>query len=258
MTTRRLARRAHFPVAAMLLLALAMTGSASAQVSLPLRGESGEMILGLGTLEAAVYSPDGKHIATAGSLGAFLWDAETGALLRTFLGHTGRVYSVAFSPDGKRVLTGSGDKSAKLWDAETGQEIRTFRHTLGVHSVAFSSDGSRVLTASAGSWGSEGTVTLWDAETGQEIRTFGYGGGTLVAFSSDGKRVLTVSGGSAWLWDAESGRVIDTFPGTQPPAAISPDGRWVLTSSGDETVRIWDISDLAATSGVSSEEWTVY
>jgi hypothetical protein len=58
------------------------------QVSFPLRGESGEIILGLGTLEAAAYSPDGKYIATAGSLGAFLWDAETGALLSTFRGHT--------------------------------------------------------------------------------------------------------------------------------------------------------------------------
>ncbi|MHC4565870.1 MAG: WD40 repeat domain-containing protein [Planctomycetota bacterium] len=76
------------------------------QVSLPLHGESGEMILGLGTIEAAIYSPGGKHIATAGSLGAFLWDAETGDLVRTFCGHTSWVHSVAFSPDGTRVLTG--------------------------------------------------------------------------------------------------------------------------------------------------------
>ncbi len=138
------------------------------QVSLPLRGESGEMILGLGTLEAAVYSPDAKYIATAGSLGVFLWDAETGALLRTLIGHTGAINSVAFSPDGTRVLTGSWDETAKLWDAETGQDIRTFRgHTGGVASVAFSPDGTRVLTGS-----SDKTAKLWGAETGQEIRTF--------------------------------------------------------------------------------------
>ena len=176
---------------AVLLLTPAMTGLASAQVSLPLRGESGEMILGLGTLGAAVYSPDGKYIATAGSLGVFLWDAETGALLRTFRGHTGLVLSVAFSPDGTRVLTGSWDETAKLWDAETGQEIRTFRgHTREVHSVAFSPDGTRVLTGS-----SDDTAKLWDAETGQEIRTFRHTGGVhSVAFSPDGTRVLT--GGS--------------------------------------------------------------
>ena len=84
----RILRTIPLILIAVLLLALSMTDSASAQVSLPLRGESGEMIFGLGTLEAAVYSPDGKYIATGGSLGAFLWDAETGALVRTFFGHT--------------------------------------------------------------------------------------------------------------------------------------------------------------------------
>jgi len=161
-----LSRRAHFAVAAVLLLALAMTGSASAQLSLPLRGESGEMILGLGTLEAVVHSPDGKYMATGGSLGASLWDAETGALLRTFRGHTSGVGSVAFSLDGTRVLTGSGDETANLWDAETGQELRTFSgHASGISSVAFSPDGTRVLT---GSW--DATAKLWDADTGQEIQ----------------------------------------------------------------------------------------
>ena len=127
------------------------------QVSLPLRGESGEMILGLGTLEAAVYSPDGKYIATAGSLGVFLWDAETGALLRTLIGHTRAINSVAFSPDGTRVLTGSTNKTATLWDAETGQEIRTFLvPTSDVTSMAFSPDGTRVLTGS-----SDGTARIW-------------------------------------------------------------------------------------------------
>ncbi|MCH7919763.1 MAG: hypothetical protein IIC50_17475 [Planctomycetes bacterium] len=69
--------------------------------------------------------------------------------MRTFLGHTTGVRSVAFSPDGTRVLTGSRDETAKLWDAETGQEIRTFLgHTGWVFSVAFSPDGTRVLTGS--------------------------------------------------------------------------------------------------------------
>jgi len=162
------------------------------QVSPPLRGESGEMILGLGSLGAAVYSPDGKYIATAGSLGVFLWDAETGALLRTLIGHTGAVYSVAFSPGGKRVLTGSSDFTAKLWDAETGQEIRSFLGHVGeVWSVAFSPDGTQILTGS-----SNFTAKLWDAETGQEIRTFGghLGGVLSVAFSPDGTQILTGSG----------------------------------------------------------------
>ena len=107
---------------------------------------------------------------------------------------------MAFSPDGKRVLTGSEDKTAKLWDAETGQEIRTFRfggHTGRVLSVAFSPDGKHIATD-----GSLGAF-LWDAETGALLRTFlGHSDlVTSVAFSPDGKRILTGSGyGTAQIW----------------------------------------------------------
>ena len=69
---------------------------------------------GLGELWSAAYSPDGQHIATCGSQGAFLWDIETGAVVRTFTGHTWYVASVAFSPDAKVLLTGSWDNSARV------------------------------------------------------------------------------------------------------------------------------------------------
>jgi ribosomal protein L22 len=87
---------------------------------------------------------------------------------RTLSGHTGEVNSVAFSPDGKWLLTGSDDKTARLWDAATGAEVRTFSgHTDQVWDVAFSPDGKEVLTGSA-----DGTAKLWDAATGAEVRTF--------------------------------------------------------------------------------------
>jgi WD40 repeat protein len=78
------------------------------------------------------------------------------------LGHSLRVASVAFSPDGAHVLSGSGDKTIKLWDAATGVLIRTFEgHSGAVHSVAFSPDGARVLSGSA-----DNTIKLWDTATG--------------------------------------------------------------------------------------------
>jgi hypothetical protein len=88
-----------------------------------------------------------------------LWNASTGGVIRTFSGHTDYVNSVAFSPDGTQVLTGSGDSAARLWNASTGTEIRTFSgHTGGVYSVAFSPDGTKVLTG-----GDDGLTFLWDS-----------------------------------------------------------------------------------------------
>lgn len=170
-----------------------------AQVCLPLRGESGEMILGLGTLRAAAYSPDGMYVATAGSLGAFVWNAETGALYRVLGGHTSFVISLTFSPEGTRILTGSQDGTAKLWDVVTGQKIHTFS---GGEAVAFSAGGSHVLTGSR-----DGAARLWDANTGQEIRAFiGHTSSvTSVAFSPDGRSVLTGSeDGTARIWQLEA------------------------------------------------------
>jgi WD40 repeat protein len=171
-----------------------------------------------------------------------LWDAETGQEIRSFRGHTLPVYSVAFSPDGTRVLTGSEDGTAKLWDVETGQEISTFRgHMSIVTSVAFSPDGTLVLTGSG-----DRTAKLCDAETGQEIRTFlgHWSGVSSVAFSPDGTRVLT--GGydsTAKLWEAELGQEIRTFRGHTSgvySVAFSPDGTQILTGSRDSTAKLWD------------------
>jgi hypothetical protein len=101
------------------------------------------------------------------------------------------ITSVAFSPDGARVLAGSWDNTARLWDAATGKEIRSFKgHEGHVNAVAFSPDGARVLTRS---W--DKTARLWDAATGKEIRAFKAHERVVssVAFSPDGARVLTES-----------------------------------------------------------------
>jgi hypothetical protein len=140
-----------------------------------------------------------------GDTAAGLWDAASGQQIRAFKGHTGSVNSVAFSPDGKQVLTGSYDKTARLWDAASGKETCAFRgHTGSVNSVAFSPDGKQVLTGSV-----DTMARLWDAASGKEVRRFlGHSNEIKsMAFSPDGKQVLTGSGDStARLWDTASGR----------------------------------------------------
>ena len=87
-----------------------------------------------------------------------LWDASSGEALAVLRGHESGVLSVAFSPDGSRIASGSYDKTVRLWDASSGQELAVLRgHEGSVWSVAFSPDGSRIASGSA-----DGTVRLWD------------------------------------------------------------------------------------------------
>jgi WD40 repeat protein len=91
-----------------------------------------------------------------------VWDASTGAELKTLNGHTDAVWSVAFSSDGTRIVSGSFDNSVRVWDASTGAELKTLNgHTGYVSSVAFSSDGTRIVSGS-----SDNSVRVWDALTG--------------------------------------------------------------------------------------------
>ena len=177
-----------------------------------------------------------------------LWDAATGKVLHTFEGHSRAVNSIAYSPDGARVLSGSFDDTLKLWDATTGKILRSLEvhskgSSTGVSSVAFSPDGIRVLSG-----GYDGTLKLWDATTGKILRTFEGHAYPInsVAFSPDGARVL--SGGddkTIKLWDAATGKVVRTFEGHLDgisSVAFSPGGARVLSGAKDKTVKLWDVA----------------
>ena len=165
-----------------------------------------------------------------------LWNTTSGRLIRTFEGHR-EVFSVAFSPDGRSVL--SGGDAVKLSDTASGRLIRTFEGHRGiVYSVAFSPDGRLVLSGSE-----DKTLKLWDVATGKLVRTFeGHGDRVYsVAFSPDGHSLLSGSlDGTLRIWGVATGKLIRVVEGSEP-VAFSVDGRSVL-SGGEVGLKLWDVA----------------
>jgi WD40 repeat protein len=158
------------------------------------------------------------------------------------LGHSSAVWTVAYSPDGQFVLSGSQDYTMKLWAVATGREVRTFSgHTSFVSAVQFSPDG---LFALSGSW--DHSLKLWEVATGREVR--GFAGHTAmveaVSFSPDGRFALSSSqDASIRLWDIAKGQEVRSFTGHGSAVwsvTFSPDGRTALSASADRTLKLWD------------------
>jgi WD40 repeat protein/serine/threonine protein kinase len=159
---------------------------------------------------------------------------------QTLRGHKGGVSSVAFSPDGTRLVSGSFDQTVKVWDAATGQEALALKGHK-VTSVAFSPDGKRLVSGNH-----DQTVSVWDAASGQETLTLkGHASPVLsVAVSPDGTRIASGSWDqTAKVWDAAGGQEVLTLKGHRGPVtsvAFSPDGRRLVSGSHDQTVKVWN------------------
>ncbi len=186
----------------------------------------------------------------------FYWQRQTHLQIETFRGHSAAICGVAFAPDGKRIVTGSYDKTAKVWEAATGRLLHTLEgHGNRIVAVAFSPDGRRIVTGS-----DDSTAKVWDATTGQPLHTLAGHSAQVraVAFSPDGKRLVTGSvDQTAKVWDAITFHELVTIKATDAirSVAFSPDGKRVVTSSGtrsewdvwnsgeETTAKVWEVAN---------------
>jgi WD40 repeat protein len=202
-----------------------------------------------GALAYAWSAPGGLLAGTpTGTNSWILIDVAAARQVREFGGHRGPVTCLALTPDGRRALSGSADRTLRWWDVETGQTLQTLEgHDRGVVAVAVSADGKRGLSADLGP-----RVRLWDLETGKEVHHFDHLNGVgCVAFSPDGKNVVAgigqVASGNAYTihrWDAGSGAAEGTLPGHPQPVlclAFSPDGTRLASGSAEGRALVWQL-----------------
>jgi WD40 repeat protein/serine/threonine protein kinase len=248
-----------------------------------------------GRVNSVAFSKGGTWIATGGGLGgrmpgeenlgeATVWDAQTGAPLALLQGLKEPVNSLAFSPDGTRLLTAaalllkrgpgppvqSAGAELKLWDVKTGTALFDLtQHEKGGGivgerggSVAFSPDGRRFVTSGRHHFVSPATaVKVWDAETGTVLFEMKEKSAVLsLAFSKDGTRIVTGNLHKATVWDVKTQKALFELKGhtgSVLSVAFSPDGKRIVTGSGDRTVRVWDVQTGATLAELKGHEGAV-
>jgi RNA polymerase sigma factor (sigma-70 family) len=231
---------------------------------------SGKQLRTLGGKESGGWcfalSPDGKSVASAmyyRENAIRLQDTATGRWLWKVQGvERDPPWALAFSPDGKLLVSGGVAGAVHLWDAATGQEVRCLRPPQAgtAAAVAFAPDGQ---TVAAG--GLNNAIQVWNAATGKEIARFeGTGDVKSMAFSPDGRTLVAAeSDGNLRLWDVASGKV--RLASRQQPTAVrcvaySPDGRTVVSGCDDHTVVLWEAAtgqELARFVGHQGYVWSV-
>lgn len=191
-------------------------------------------------IKSLAFSVDGRSVVSGSDDESVkLWDAESGRLLRTFVGHGEPVNAVACSPD-KHIVASVSDHALKLWDALRGNELHSVNLGYPSRSVAFSPDGDILANSQVDA------ITLRDAKSGVELRTIALGNeaASYVVFSPDSKIIAAARGPSLTLWAVGDGRELRTLTGhvgNIRTIAFSPDGQAIASAGYDRNIKRWEV-----------------